>query len=108
MSPQAAAVDAEIMAGHWAEPAMPTGDDFAASDRAYWARLKMPAPNAADLDQHERRFMPTGVPAAVRKGHVDAVNDMRKTYRVEDGQKPVARRSTTRRRTRADPKEDAT
>lgn len=58
-SPEAAAVDRQIMRGHWNTP--DTGDDFEASERAFWPRIFGTDPPTREIKagKQGRRTTPT-------------------------------------------------
>lgn len=51
-SPEAAAVDRQIMAGHWESP---EGDDFEASERAFWPQCFGTPPPAREIKAGPKR-----------------------------------------------------
>lgn len=58
-SPEAAAMDRQIMAGHWNPP--DTGDDYEAAERAYWPLVfgTDPPPREITPGKPGRRTTPT-------------------------------------------------
>lgn len=80
-SPQAAALDAQIIADHWARPDALEGDDREAADRAYWLAWPQPWPTTRELDRAETKFAPPKT--LLRRDHRAAYEEIRQVYGLQ-------------------------
>ena len=109
-SPQAAAVDREIMATATNGPApIPEGDDYEAASSAYWrslelvklngTRVPLPSPIPEKLASHVKFYGDVGVEEILRaygQGKPDALSLRQQGYSVEEIAKRRLRASTLR------------